>query len=185
MTAIVQRAPKAVVADVFEDMKPTIDRIAARFAKRFGQDFEECRDIAYFHFIEVYHGFDPTRGTRIEQRLNVILWNRLLDGFRNDIRRSKYMKRADVDLEFLDHTDPEPFDQDDFCTELTEDARTVVSLLFDTPRELLDMIQQENPSFENPGAPVRRCLFRYSNSVLGWAASRVRNAFRELEESLT
>ncbi len=185
MATITQRAPKAVVTDVFEDLKPIVDSLADRFARQYGRPRDETRSEAYLYFLEAYHRYDPESDTAIEQRVRYVVWNRLLDVVRTEAERAELLQRADWDVAHAAVEAPEPFDRTGFESGIGDDARAVVALLLDTPADLASAIQSEPVSDDNPGASVRRCLFRYCRGTLGWAAARVAGAFTELGDAIS
>ena len=182
MTATLTLATRAACAEVYDDLKPLVEAIARRHARKYGCDPDETLAAANLHFLEAYNSFDPTSATSIEQRVQFIVERRLFDEVRAESRKSDLLKRADVDLGMLGNASPSQFDRDEFEAVLSDDARAVLGLLLDTPADLLSVIK----SARKPGpSSVRKSLRRYCRDVLGWAAVRIADAFDEMAEALT
>lgn len=183
MATLMQRAPKSVVTDVFEDLRPLVDSVALRFARKYSRDVAETRAEAYLHFLEAYHAYDPELNGPLARRVRYIVGLRLLDTVRTEAERAELLQRADVDVARIAVVPGEPFDRDEFDQGIGDDARAVFALLWDTPADLADAIRTTPPSADDSGAPVRRCLARYCKRAFGWTAARVRGAFEELRDA--
>lgn len=93
------RAARPAVADVFDDVRPDIDAVATRFARRYRTDPDDAKAAAYYYFLEAYHGYDPA-GSPIRARIVFVVRARLYDEYRNDvIRRSRCKLSGDDVLE--------------------------------------------------------------------------------------
>lgn len=177
---------RAVVSDIYEDMQPLVNQIARRFARAHGTDLDETIGNANLIFLDALRDFDRTRST-LEQRLQVFIYSRLLD-----IQRPVYRWRNKMGSLYslsFDDTTPEPvgtvgvhvFDRAGLFDTVTDDARTVLGLLLDTPAELLSTIRA---GAETGPHAIRRNLRSYLTNSLGWAVERVRETFGEIRSVL-
>jgi len=195
MTATATRAAKSAVSDVYDDCRGIIMQIAGRFSRSYGTDYQETLAAANLYFLEAYHTFEPDRGTLLEQRVGHYVRQRLLDAYRVQASRHAALPRLDVESLPPERTDrnsgidavagcrdPRYFSLDEFGGQLSDSARTVLGLLFDSPPDLDAQIRSER---EPSPLKIRKHLRRYCMEQLRWAAAQVRDAFLEIREALS
>lgn len=85
------------------------------------------------------------------------------------------------------------FAVDDFVGGLEEDAAAVVSLVFETPRDLVRLMRQQggnrgvfyrNRGVTGGGHEASVCLRKYLRDNKGWPRRRIDSAFHEIREAL-
>lgn len=170
----------ATEAELYDELRPVVEKTANRFAKKFRADRAECRSLANEVFVHAVRGYDPAGGS-LGRRLNYLVWNRLLDAWRRTRTREKNVPTVRVTAAAVaraGYRPPEPFDRDGFARNLTPAARALVSLVLDDPR--LEAEVRAAPPRELAAA-VRR----YARRTLGWTRDRVRETFAEIAHVLT
>lgn len=190
MAIVVPRpVSKAVIAEVYEDLRPLIEKTAAEFASLYRRDPVETLSDANLHFLEAYHGFDRSRGVTLEQRLQFILWRRLTDGLRQDQKRKNRFptglakKNQEEDrplVELVADVDHPEFSRADFERELTGDARIVLKLILD--KSNLDMLVHSQAALK--GSRIAKHLKRYLQNSLSWSMARITESFGEIRRAL-
>lgn len=179
---VVLRGTKAAIADVYEAHGDLVETIAKRFAYKFNQDPDETMAEANHIFLKAYHGFDRTRNSNFRARLQSVIYNRLLDWMRlnTKFRFHNRLNRVDMDLDLRSAPTTASFDREDFLEHLTNDAKTVVGIILDSPQEFKDAVLAGKPG----EATERKCLLRYLKEKLGWAAKRIQESFGEIRSVL-
>ena len=176
------RGNRAVVTEVYEDVRGLVEARARRFAHRYRRDPDDAVADANLIFVELYHSHDPARSD-LRQRLAYKIPLMLAEPVRQDNDRNAGLPR----VAFNDATvgaapAPPPFDREGFESELTDDARVVLGLLLETPADLLAAMRSAR--VPGPGS-IRDCLRRYLSDTLGWAWNRVAESFEEIREALS
>lgn len=168
-------ASAAEIAAAYEKHRDLIEKIACGFARAYSRPADECIAEANLQFVRAFLTYDPSRVVKtcgLERRIQHLIWNRLRDSIRPDVRREKRHGRAELTDAVIESTPDRPrpsFVRDAFCTGLSDDARAAVALVLDS-----DWIKVD-------GDRVSRHLMRR----LGWSASRVLAAFDEIRGALT
>lgn len=108
------------------DYHPLIARIAARYCRIYGGDFDDAVQNAWAIFLECRKTYDPARGS-LEARAQYVIFNGLrrirLSNFRT--RRRELVRRApvpDLDLEKL-------------FSDLSDNAASVAKIIFSMPKK--------------------------------------------------
>lgn len=175
------------IDDTYEDVKKLISHIVTSFYRRYGGDWEEMFAESNVVFMHVYSVFDPSRGsfnavlgTSIENRLKDLLfhnarrktWSLDVDSSTDD--SSGKMVAADVPAR-PDCT----FNFEQFSEELSNDAVTVLKLIFQSPEDLAAMAEAKGGTPRNWRSTVRDYL-----AGLQWHANRIAESFSEIQEML-
>ena len=173
---IAQRSSRAAVADVYEDCAPLIRQVAHTFARQCGWELDEAVAQATLYFLEAYHTLDPDRG-RLEPRIQYYVRARLLDDLQKAGRKQLFNLPDGAEPA---RRSPDWFDLGEFRELLSDDARFVLDLLFDSPPEMDAALRADR----TPGyGAVARALRSYLRGR-GWPAPRVAEAFAEIAAEL-
>ena len=165
---------KAAVEDVYEDVKDLVIQTARQFARRYNRDLEETLADACVYFLEALHTFDPSRG-QLRPRLRTRIWHQLHDARKREIHVWEQFRGHQLTDSHAAH-DPEPFDREGLEISVEEDGTYVISLLLDTPAELLSAIQTDpHPGPQTIARHVRNHLIQQ-----GWEEKRIASAFRQI-----
>lgn len=171
------RPSRAAVTDVYEDVEEVLDRTARRFARRYNQDLEEAKQEARYYFLREYLAGKLT-GFHTQSRVRFLVWRRLQSRVRLDAQRSAKLRRQPMGD--LPSEEPPAFDLPALLRIVSEDAVTVLTLLFSDP-QLGDAIRADR----QPGpTSVRRALERRLREM-GWTQDRVDDSFWEIREGLS
>ena len=147
---------------IHKKMEPQICGVARKFHRKFGGDFGEIRQQAWLIFLECEKSHDPARGI-LETRAEFMIYHRLLDNRRADVRRRNreagYAPPA------------REFDPARLLAELSADAAAVLSAIFSTPRP---------HGCSHPGKRYARRVA----AAAGFAPETISAAFAEIETVL-
>ena len=122
-------------------------------------------------FMEVYKSFDPSKKVPFANYLSTCIYRRLSDVKNLESRMSgvRYCGHEDAHFHLM------PFDFEGF----SEDAKTVISLVLDSPAELMAMAEGKGGQPRNWRSTIRTHL-----QDIGWAASRIAASFEEIREAV-
>lgn len=169
-----------VISDTYADVKLLLDDIVHRFQKKYGGEWEELRSQANVIFMEVHKNFDHTKG-KFSAMLGYIISYRLLDNLRYDLRKKQIRIEKEQRKLRQELKDNSQHFYDNFIRDLSEDAITVVDLIFCPPREV---ILTARTIF---GERNRRSMIFAVTQFLsdtGWTAKRIFRSFSELREAI-
>lgn len=167
-----------LMTESFLDVELLIKHTANKFVARYGGEVDEAIAHGNLMFVEAYDSWDRSRG-KFTQWLYFLMWRTLLEQVRRQTMRNARHKRV-------------KFDEDGLCTEsrahwlgdlldgLSEDARTIVSMVLDTPMDLkIALAQRSVDSKQNTKGAFREVL-----QDMGWSKDQVYKAFDEIREAL-
>lgn len=160
---------------VYEDVEKLIFKTIHEFLSRYGGDFDELKSRANVAFMQAHRTHDASKGA-FSTWLRFNLWHAFLDDIRGNCNRNRRLEPAS--LELLPARD---FSWRRFALELSDDAQTVLRLIFDDDAPRIIVKEADNRG----GKPkdIRTTLRDYL-SGMGWTAQQVSDAFREIKEAL-
>lgn len=146
-----------------------------------GQD--ELWHEAHTAFACAVRSFDATKGSKFSTYLYRCVENQMAYAVKKWNKVAAPMIVQDADGNEVNPADLQPAPQDrewmlrDEVDSLSDDAKTVVELLLDTPAELATILS------ENSNAPKlqRGSLKRYLQEQHGWSLTKVWDTFREID----
>jgi DNA-directed RNA polymerase specialized sigma24 family protein len=162
-------------AETFRDVEKMLYEMCWKFAKRFGMDFEELVSVGHVAFMKVYQGFDASRGCQFSSHFHNSLRFALLD-FVSAERSRQQKYHVDSDLVSL-APDIHGHRLQNILADLSNDARTVVLAIVESPKELADVLRCRRPD------KIRRGLWKYFKA-LGWSLGRAEECFAEIRLAL-
>ena len=130
--------------EVFPQVEKMIYSQAWKFAKQYPIPFEEARSNAYASFMEACARYNPHRKAKFSTWCNFLIWCNLM---------TEVTRRAKEPIVFVEIVDEEvagaaPLLSESFAelmedvkASLSEDAKTILSLLLETPADLLGGIR--------------------------------------------
>lgn len=172
-TTVLKDSPASIT---YEDVRPLLDVIVRQFKRKYGRDEEESLSELNVAFVEAYDKYDPDRGS-FQDCVYFMGYKRLLEKERLAARRNKKLHRTDCEMGTL-HS-PTDFNVVDFMDELSADAQRVVRLTLQTPRTLLEELEERG---SNP--KTFRSVLRAHLIFLGWTRDRVCETFNEIQTVL-
>ena len=158
-------------AEMHFAMMSEVHSLANQFCRKhssFRKD--EALSVVDMAFIESFQSYDPDKGASFSTWFHWIAQKRLLTLLEKEIET--------ISIE-VDVVDPCSSHFLDFVDELSEDARIVVELVLETPKELLRLIQDKWHPRRKTRDNLRQYLVR-----LGWSIDRVRESFGEIRRVL-
>jgi RNA polymerase sigma factor (sigma-70 family) len=161
------------ISDTYNDVEKLIYHVANKVHAKHGGDIEELVSEANVAFMKAYKAYSPDRHTKFSTFLYCVIWNHLLTFIRDN--RSMPV----VDTGSVVDNRPEPFMVWDFVEGLTEDAATVVGLVFTSPAELVEAAEGKGNQIRNWRSSIRRYLLNQ-----GWSTDRVIECFSEIAAAL-
>jgi DNA-directed RNA polymerase specialized sigma24 family protein len=151
---------RAAVTEVYDDLRPAIERICRRFAARRRLDPDELIAEGNLHFTRAYRRHRRARDPRpFDRYAKFFVHKQLLEGARLAARRERSLPRVPLE----DGPHKPKFDLGLFLADLGHDACVVVNLLAET------------------GCRGRRALWLR----LGWPRDRFDKSLREIKEAMT
>jgi DNA-directed RNA polymerase specialized sigma24 family protein len=158
------------VNETFADMEKLIYHTIHQFIKRYGGSFDEMAELIGPMFMTAYTHYDKRKG-KFTTCLRWVIWKQLLDYKRNEIKRTRAVVYTELDPE--QHQAPRMFNVTEFMDELSDDAKTVVRMVFDTPWAFYDQ------------DPKRiRFVLRLVLGQLEWSPARISRSFQDVRRAL-
>lgn len=140
----------------------------AGFVKKHHCDYEDALSDANFAMIAAYNGHNPEKGS-FGARVCHEVWCGMMDGLRLKAKHYERYPTKNVKLENLEKKQKNNIHN--FVIDLSEDAKSVVDLLFD-----LDSNYKPSKS--------RKKLLYDALVEIGWTASRIVESFKEISISI-
>lgn len=171
------RPSRAAITDVYEDVEEVLDATARRFARRYNQDYEEAQQEARCFFLTEYLA-GKLSGFHTPTRVRFLVWRRLQSRVRLDAQRSAKLRRHPItDAHGVD--DRPTFCLDNLLRIVSEDAATVLTLLFSDPQ-----LDEEVRNHPQPGPRSIRLILARRLREMGWTTDRVEDSFHEIGEGI-
>ena len=173
---------KTAVTSTYEDVEDLCNSLAWKAYKSFGGSYEEWQAESYYGFMKAYKAFDLSKGIKFVTYAYTAIWNTLLDLQDDRIKKLTHEKNI-LDVEDDEEESIEPAQEtrslvERILSEVSEDGRVIVSLIFETPAELKGLLSSRKP------VESRKQLWHYLRKF-GWTMARVVTAFTEVREVLS
>lgn len=203
MTCTTSALQRDILATTYEDLQKMIYYTVHRFVQRYGGDFDELFAEANRIFVEACGRYDPARGhaittyiyCSIHRGLCSLCWRerKRLNGSieiplsvlikshssENANHGSDFEHDLDLQAWFAAHTQETTDDIKILLSDVSDDCKNIVYLLFEPPEDL------SNEIYEYPTPELQRaCLEEYLRFKLKWAQQRIENTFNEIREVL-
>jgi DNA-directed RNA polymerase specialized sigma24 family protein len=185
---------EVAITETYLEVEKLIFDTVHRFIRLYGGDFEEYVAESNVVYMKVYEAFDPERGA-FSTLLVTSIWNRLIDV---SYDRSEAMKVHGASLDaakddggslaemVADHR-PANFNLEEFASDLTEDAKSVLRMVLKSPKEfgphLSDMIEEVAMGKGGENRNWRSTIRNYLWEV-GWSVERISKTFSEIGAAL-
>ncbi len=160
--------------ETYRDLERLVNKLCWWAVEHLGgdySDYESAADQAYTKAVQTH---DPARG-QITTHVWWCVRNRLLSVAATE-RRHRERCRTDLDLDRLPARG-KTFDLEALLLDLSEDARTVVRLVVDTPGDLARLCRMRRVDW------MQQALGRALRNM-GWTIGRVVESFDEVKEAL-
>lgn len=163
--------------ETYEDVQNLLYKISHRFKAKYGGEFEDLFSQANEHYLAAYNSYDSNR-TKFSTWLWFTVWHAMLETMRNAARKHGQCPR-DYSIELTTVSLREQFDLQTFIRDVSEDAATVVKLLFECPHEISEAFAPSKVRISS----IRTNLVNRLLSM-GWAGKRIACVFQEIKEAL-
>lgn len=159
---------RSKASELYSKLEKLIHHTVKKFHKRFGGDYEELLSIAHYKFMKALETWKPDRGA-LTTRVRQLIWYGLLDHInRPYLNGSRVSILTGTTLSNL--PSKQRFDLEKVMSEVSPDAREVVRRA----------LRSSKSGTQNK----KRAALAEALLDLGWAAQRVLEAFREVQEAL-
>jgi DNA-directed RNA polymerase specialized sigma24 family protein len=176
---------RVAIESTHADVERMLHQLSWQFSGN-GLAVEDCRSVAGVGFMRAYRTWTPGKSSFVTWSYHCVL--RSLQ----DLRRSEAKHNTRFATNFLDsdHDDEgegvdrdpparEPSAMESILADLSEDARTVVRLLMDSPREIAGVCWRTDP---NP-LQARRSMWKRLKAA-GWSVGRFMMSCEEIRKVL-
>ena len=161
--------------ETYEDVRKMIYKMANDAVHKHGGDFDEYVSAGHEAFMDAYVSYKPEH----ETAFSTWLWWKIRGAITGTIKKQyKWRERLDAQQAVEDVTHVDRFTLQAFTTDLSDDARTVVELLMQTPEEAIGLLHAKHT-----GRRTRTELFRKLRG-LRWTVLQIADSFREIREAL-
>jgi len=178
---------KAAIESTHADIEKMLHQLSWRFAGN-GISVEDCRSVAGVGFMKAYRSWTPEKSSFVTWCYLCVY--RALQTFRaeeaehNSRFATNFLEPHSDNRDKSVRTDQEPPARepsvmDSITADLSEDSRTVVRLLMDSPREIAGVCWKTDP---NP-LQARRSMWKRLKAT-GWSVSRFVMSCEEIREVL-
>ena len=173
---------KKILAETYADMRGLVSETAYRFWRNHGGDLDDLKAQANLIFIYAVDDYDSSKGTKISTWVAYRIKKRLLDYMRSGYvpNHNSIGDEHDDDFQFESKSN-ENFSVMELLDEMEQDARIVLCLFLNTPKEvLLTIFDDKNFRLDHTGGCMRNRL-RNRLRQMGWTIRRIRKAFDEIK----
>lgn len=163
--------------ETYLETKGYLIDLVVKVHRKYGGDFEEWMAKANLFYMRALQKFDPNKDAKFATWVVFRVWKNMLDEIRKLAKESERMRMVGMPKDVADRHQ-EPFDVDEFCRELTQDARLAVRYALNPPLDvLLDLARKDSPA-------RRRRAFKDFFKDLGWSLKRIKETFTEIGRAL-
>lgn len=166
--------------ETYSDLKGMIFGLAHHYSKPFPQERDEAISQAHLAFLESFADFNRSRsqfGTFVNMRIR----SKLLEWQRTLMRRRILGNIVDNEMDAYQSSPSFTTRMIDTIDELSEDAKEVLRLTLDSPRDVIHAIY-ERGDYHNPR--FYKAAIIETLKDLGWTAERIFESFTEIREAL-
>lgn len=150
------------LTETYNDVQEIIIKTVRAFHRKYGGDIDELTGEANLHFLAAYDSYDMNFGKSFDNWVRYVIWKRLLETVRQNAKRKKILGER-VPLHQV--CEEEGFNLNEFMSDLSEDATTVVRILFYSDSQTKTRLQS--------------CL-----KGMGWSLGKIFETFSEITRIL-
>lgn len=121
----------------FPQVEKMLYKLAWKFANQYPVTFEEAKSEAYFAFMLACQNYNPKKG-KFSTWCYFSVWCKLKDMVMKGA--SDPLTFVEIKEELLGEAPPEKAESLDMVEDLSEDAREIISLIVETPQEILNEV---------------------------------------------
>lgn len=166
-----------ILNETYEDLKDLIYDQAHKKSRLFHMPFEDALSHAHFSYVRAVAAYKDGTGAKISTWVAFCLHNDLINFLKREYKHYSYEQLE----EELTGGDEVNFFVEEFTEGLSDQARTVVQLILETPEEL-NMLLHWDGARNKSG--VLRTVKGYL-SDLGWVAHEIKDSLEEIRQALS
>ena len=154
--------------------------VSHKMSATFYAPFEDVLSQAHLIFMEAYMTYDPTKGAKFTTWLQWRLVGRLINWLKKE-----YVEALHVEInEEVAGAMPEAdrFALEDMMQGMSAEARMIVRLVCNTPKELAGIIELTKADGKRD---IRRTIGEYLADRFGWTVEEVASGFTEIRVALS
>jgi len=171
-----RKAPNREIP-TFSDYEKLINSVSWKWHCKTGWEYDELIAEGNLVFVKVSKDYIPEK-SKFSARLGYFLEQH----FQNLLNTSRTQKRFGTSCELDETFFKSNLDEESIVTffdllkELPEDSKEVVKAIYDTPAEILEVLEITRIS--------QSAIYRYFTEIKGWGQTRTANAFQEIKNVL-
>jgi len=164
---------KDCATENFYGVELLIYDIVHKFIAKFGGDFEEYKSRAFCHFVRANNTFDKTKGACYTTWICRVVYLGLKDDMLKDYKAKKFRDE--------DYENQASYNSGlgELLADLQGDSETIVSLILETPDDLVNMIALAGGRTRS----IKRILYKYLRNI-GWSCKRIKYGYAQIEKAL-
>ena len=120
------------VTDAYLDVEQMLFKICHQFNNRYNLPFDELMSEARYQFMKAYRRFDPSKGAKLSTFVYFVVSHKLIDHVSKEFKWSNHSAEMPDDLEPGEVLANTLMGMVEF---LTDDAREVLGLVMESPRD--------------------------------------------------
>jgi len=172
---------KDILTETYIDVENLIYDIVWKFIRKRGGDFEELAAEANLLYVLAFDSYNESKGA-FSTWIHFCVWKGLL----NFIKQTRQENRYGVAFCGLDEGEGQvlgkkscPFSLSEMLEEISEDSKTLISLVFAPPEAITKRELEKGLSPCKTRVYLKGYLY-----TLGWTSKQIRTSFREIREIL-
>ena len=162
----------------YQDYSKLIKKIAGKFARKTGMEFEEVEAEANVIFVECLNAFDPNKG-KFSTLLTVSIWSRYI----NILKKKNSLKYHNIQVEYLDTMHGVSPELDylfkNTLASLSTEAKEIIDIVFNTPAELLNTVTLSKPNLNLSISRIKKYLVNKN-----WKSKQIFKTINEIKAAL-
>lgn len=163
---------KALIEETFKDVEKLIYKCVHNFISQHGGDFEELKSQSFLAFMESYKKYKADENASFSTWMTNQIRFSLINNRIKESRFSRYRQSDAIRQSYCSRLH-------EILTDLEEDAKTIVNLIFETPADLMELIAKENGEMKK----VKSILYFYLKNN-GWSRRKIANAYLQIRRAL-
>lgn len=163
----------------YQETQKLIQSVVHSLHREFGGDLEEMLSEANVFWMTAYNTFDPKLAC-FSTWLTIQLRRRFQSERRAKAIRHARLKQVDYPLQLVKDESMPSFDMEEFCAVLSDDAKSIIRLVFDPPPDIhWEMVVRGR----NTPTGFRTILKEFLR-LKGWTLIRILCAYQEIRKAL-
>jgi hypothetical protein len=167
--------------DTYEAVEQLINKIANRFARVYGGEFDEWKAQANLAYVPAYRSYQSGHGMKFSSYIATCIYRRLK--YRADLQfrsvTTTSLSMKDGSQRPVEASKELSYDVAALLGKLSEDAKAIVSVVLDSPADLKDAVIVPGATGWNNQKAVRSYM-----KSLGWGRNKIAACMSEIKEAL-